>query len=150
MILTRDFNVNLLNFDKNKKANEFLDLLASNWFTPHILGPTKFVEHNKSFLVDNIYINFNDVHCTSENLIEKITNHLTNILIVEGLTTHLGLKFKPLKRNFTHFKKEKLVKDIHELNVMEKLEHVKDVTKNMNYFTKILLKLSTKMHLFDH
>ena len=53
VILTRDFNVNLLNFDKNKKANEFLDLLASNWFTPRILGPTKFVEHNKSFLVDN-------------------------------------------------------------------------------------------------
>ena len=71
VILTRDFNSNLLNFDKNKEVNEFLDLLASNWFTSHILGSTKFVEHNKSSLADNIYINFNDMHCTSGNLLEK-------------------------------------------------------------------------------
>ena len=144
VILTRDFNANLLNFDKNKEVNEFLDLLASNWFTSHILGSTKFVEHKKSSLADNIYINFNDMHCTSGDLIEKITNHLTNILIIEGLTTHLGLKFKPLKRDCTHFKKEKLVKDVHELNVMEKLEHVKKYNQKYELFDKNLVEVINK------
>ena len=26
--------LNLLNFDKNKEANKFIDILTSNWFTP--------------------------------------------------------------------------------------------------------------------
>ena len=34
VILTGDLNINLLNFDKNKEVNEFLDILTSNWFTP--------------------------------------------------------------------------------------------------------------------
>ena len=62
VILTRELNINLLNFDKNKEVNEFLDVLTSNWFTPQILGPTRFVEHNKPSLVDNVFVNFSDMH----------------------------------------------------------------------------------------
>ena len=58
VILIGDLNIILLNFDKNKEVNEFLDILTSNWFTPQILGPTRFVEHNKPSLVDNIFVNF--------------------------------------------------------------------------------------------
>ena len=65
MILTGDLNINLLDFDRNKEVNEFLDILTSNWFTPQILGPTRFVEHTKHSLVENIFVNFSDMHCTS-------------------------------------------------------------------------------------
>ena len=65
MILTGDLNINLLDFDRNKEVNEFLDILTSNWFTPQILGPTRFVEHAKHSLVENIFVNFSDMHCTS-------------------------------------------------------------------------------------
>ena len=71
VILTGDLNINLLNFDKNKEVNEFLDVLTSNWFTPQILGPTRFVEHNKPSLVDNIFVNFSDMHCTRQNIIKN-------------------------------------------------------------------------------
>ena len=75
VILTGNLNINLLNFDKNKDVNEFLDVITSNWFTPQILGPTRIVEHNKPSLADNIFVNFSDMHCTSGNIIEKITDH---------------------------------------------------------------------------
>ena len=69
---------------------------------------------------------------------------MPNLLIIENLNIHLELK--DLKRDFTQFKKEKFVKDIHELNLMENLEHVKDYNQKYD-FTKILLKSSTKMHV---
>ena len=37
VILTGDFNLNLLKFDTNTEVNDFLDLLTRPWFTPHIL-----------------------------------------------------------------------------------------------------------------
>ena len=37
VILTGDFNLNLLKFDTNTEVNDFLDLLTRLWFTPHIL-----------------------------------------------------------------------------------------------------------------
>ena len=90
VILTGDLNINLLNFDKNKEVNEFLDVLTSNWFTPQILGPTRFVGHNKPCLVDNIFVNFSYMHCTSGYIIEKITDHLPNFLLIEGLRKEIS------------------------------------------------------------
>ena len=120
VILTGDLNINLLNFDKNKEVNEFLDILTSNWFTPQILGPTRFVEHNKPSLVDNIFVNFSDMHCTSGNIIEKITDHLPNFLIIASLNTQLDCKVKTLKRDLQHFKNltpKKLINDFLALNL---------------------------------
>ena len=99
VILIGDSNLNLLSFDKNKEVNEFFDILTSNWFPPQILGPTRFAEHNKHSLVDNIFVKFSDMHCTSGNIIEKITEHLPNFLLIESLNTQLDSKVKILKRD---------------------------------------------------
>ena len=85
--LAGGLNVNLLNIDKSKEVNEFLDVLTSNWFTPQILGATRFVEQNKSCFGDNIFVTFSDMHCTSENIIEKISDQLPTFLITENLNT---------------------------------------------------------------
>ena len=41
MILTGDFDLNLLKLDTNTEANDFLDLLTRNRFTIQIPGPTR-------------------------------------------------------------------------------------------------------------
>ena len=110
LILTGDLNINLLKFDKNKEVNEFLDILTSDWFTPQILGPTRFVEHNKPFFADNIFVNFSDMHCASGNIIEKITDDLPDFLIIESLNTQLDCKVKTLKRDLQHFTPKKTYK----------------------------------------
>ena len=135
-----------MNFDKNEEVNEFLEVLTSNWFTQQILGPTRFVEQNKPSLADNIFVNFSDMHCTSGNIIEKITDHLPNFLIIENLNTQLDSKVRTLNRDLQHFTPEKITNDFLALNLGGKLELQKILTKNMNYFTKILLKSLTKMH----
>ena len=61
VILTGDFNVNLLNFDKRKQENEFLDPITSIWFTSKIFRPTIFIEHNIHSIADNIFVNFTDM-----------------------------------------------------------------------------------------
>ena len=48
---------------QKKEVYEFFDVLTSNWFAPKILEPTRFAEHNKPSLVDNIIFNFSDMHC---------------------------------------------------------------------------------------
>ena len=89
MILTGDNYANLLNFDESKEVRESLDLLTSNWFTFQILRRTRSAEHNKSSLGDNIFVNFSNMHCTGGKLIEKLTNHLPNSLIIGNLNTNL-------------------------------------------------------------
>ena len=83
IILTGDFNLNLLKFDKNKEITEFLDFLTTKWFTPQILGPTRITENEQASLIDNFFIDFNDLHCTSGNVFEKISDHLPDFLIID-------------------------------------------------------------------
>ena len=120
VILTGDFNLNLLKVDTNTEVNDFLNLLTRKWFTPHILGPTRITSQNKPTLIDNIFLNFIDMHCYSGNLIEKITDHLTNFLIIEKLTVKLDNQDRPLKRDLKNFDENKLVRDIEKLNLKQK------------------------------
>ena len=92
IILTADFNLNLLKFDKNKKITEFLNFFTANWFTSQILGPTRITENERASLIDNFFIDFNHLHCTSKNVFEKISDHLPNFLITEKLSYHLTKK----------------------------------------------------------
>ena len=87
IILTGDFNLNLLKFDKNKDITEFLNLLQQ--LIPQILGPTSITENEQASLIDNFFIDFNDLPCTSGNFFEKISDHLPNFLIIEKLSYHL-------------------------------------------------------------
>ena len=133
-----------MNFDKNKEVNEFLEVLTSNWFTLQILGPTRFVEQNKPSLADNIFVSFRDMHCTSGNIIEKITDHLPNFLIIENLNTQLDSKVKTLKRDLQHFTPEKLTNDFLALNIGGKLERTKDINQKCELFHKNLAEVIDK------
>ena len=94
VILTGHFNLDLLQFDTNTEVHDFLDLLTWKQFTSH-----------------------KDIHCYSENLIEKITDHLPNFLIIEKLTVKLDNQDRPLKRAQKNFDEDKLIRDIEELNL---------------------------------
>ena len=124
--------------------NYFIDILTSNWFTPPIPGPTRFVEQNKPYLVHNIFVNFSDMHCTSGNIIEKITNHLSFFLIIESLNTQLDSKLKTLKRDRQNFTLEKLISDFLALNLGEILECTKDINQKCELFHKNLVEVIDK------
>ena len=108
IILTGDFNLNLLKFDKNKEITEFLNFLTAKWFTLQILGPTRITKNDQVSLIDNFFIDFNGLHCTSGSFFEKISDHLPNFLTIEKLNYHL----KKLKKRFIKDTTQILIKKI--------------------------------------
>ena len=117
IILTGDFNLNLLIFEKNKEAEEFIQFLIAQWFTPQILGPTRIPQHEKLFLIDNIFISFPDLICTIGNFTEKVTDHLLNFLITENIDFKMKIKEEAVRRDFD---KQILIKNFNELKINTK------------------------------
>ena len=145
MILTGDFNLNLLKFGTNTEVNDFLDLVTRKWFTPHILSPTRITLQDKPSFIDNIFLNFNDMHCYSGNLIEKITHHLPNFLIIEKLTVKLDNQDRPLKRDLKNFDEDKLVIDIEKLNLKQKIENTRSqINQKYTSFHENIMKVIDK------
>ena len=93
----------MLEFDKNKVITELLDFLTAKWFTSQILGPTRVTEDEQASLIDNFFIDFN----FSGNLFEKISDHLSNFLIIEKLNYHLK-KTKGLTKEITQTLKKNI------------------------------------------
>ncbi len=49
-----DFNIDFLRFDRNIFAEEFVNLMFSNFFQPLILQPSRYVGNERPTLIDNI------------------------------------------------------------------------------------------------
>ena len=76
-----DFNLDLLNCDSHLDTDDFLAMMLSIFFQPHIIRPTHFLPF-KSTLIDNIFINSSEYECTSGNVIPHVTDHLPNFLFI--------------------------------------------------------------------
>ena len=63
-----DFNSDLLNSDSHLNTDEFLNILPSYLFNPHILQPTHITEHLET-LIDNIFVNSITHHTVSRNIV---------------------------------------------------------------------------------
>ena len=59
VVLTGDFNINLLNFRTNSSINNFIDNLISNGYLPKITIPTRLTQC-KGTLIDNFFVKFSD------------------------------------------------------------------------------------------
>ena len=53
-LISGDFNINLLNFDKHPLTEDFINTLGSFFLEPHILKPTRITNHSAT-LIDNIF-----------------------------------------------------------------------------------------------
>ena len=143
VIICGDFNYNLLAFDKNKETNDFLNLMISNWFTPQILGPTRITEHQKESLIDNIFINFSDLHCLSGNLFEKISDHLPNF-IIENLSVLKKQKNKVRIRDMKNFNESNFTNELKNLKLDEVLKTIPDLNMKYEYFHDKIIYLINK------
>ena len=51
ILLLGDFNIDLLKSDENSESTNFLDIVFSNSFMPHITSPTKSAPGQKHLLI---------------------------------------------------------------------------------------------------
>ena len=83
VILTGDFNMNLLNFGKKRGTHQFLELFHNN-YTPQITLPTRITDRSAT-LIDNIFLNTQRHKQTSGNITTSISDHLPQFTILEKI-----------------------------------------------------------------
>ena len=88
VIITGDFNYNLMKHEKVKAVGDFLNLMYKFLYSPHIIGPTRFPKNEAPSLVDNIFVNTLDKHSISGNLFNKISDHLPNFIMLQDINAH--------------------------------------------------------------
>ena len=80
IFLLGDFNINLLNCNEHRPANDFLDSLASSSLLPSILKWTRLTGHSKT-LIDDIFCNLTSYEVISGHITTTISYHLRQFLI---------------------------------------------------------------------
>ena len=138
-IICGDFNLNLLNFEKDKQTNSFLSTMFQNNFQPCITEPTRITNANKPSLVDNIFINtFDDPSCG--NILEQISyDHLPNFAILDH--EHKNKKHSIKKRDKRNFDKDKFLADLlDDGQLLVKLLNEVDSESACVYFIKEFVK----------
>ncbi len=75
MFICGDFNIDLLNPNKHRMTDDFINTLYSLSLHPKITRPSRITSHCAT-LIDNIFTNILDNNITSGLLINDITDHL--------------------------------------------------------------------------
>ena len=83
IILMGDFNVNLINYYKNRGTYEFLEQLFNHNFALQITHPTRITEKTAT-LIDNIFVNGQMQKYNSRNIATSISDHLAQFIIIEN------------------------------------------------------------------
>ena len=110
--LLGDFNADLLKTDIDSDISNFLDILTSNMFVPHITLPTRITPNSKT-LIDNIFsnsINFSEGN--SGNLTLSLSDHLAQFLIIPFEFTYDNKDENLFKRDTKHFDRENFFLDL--------------------------------------
>ena len=137
VLITGDFNYDLLKHESDLIIGEFLQMMIGNSYQPCITEPTRIVNNHKPSLVDNIYSNSIET-VVSGNLFDKISDHLPSFIIVQNVKNKP--QHKPIqRRNMKNFDALKYQADLY--LVLQELEMHKTTTyKNAeaayNFFHK--------------
>ena len=97
IILSGDFNINLLNHKDHIPTNEFFNSLISSSFLPAISLPSR-INENSSTLIDNIFSNKWKSHQKGGLLLSSISDHLP-ILYVDTIISQRNEKKVDYFRN---------------------------------------------------
>ena len=95
--------------------------MYSNLLHPCITEPTRIVGSNRPALIDNIFINTYNKNVNSGNIIEKISDHMPNFVIIREIID----KTKPQKlviRDMKNFNKEQYLKDLENIKNLDVIQ----------------------------
>ena len=78
-----DFNINLINYSKNRGTHEFLEQLFNHNFTTQITLPTR-INEKTATLVDNIFKSNQAQKHNSGNITTSIFDYLPQFITIEN------------------------------------------------------------------
>ena len=139
IIILGDFNIDLLNYEKNHDIQENLNLLYSNSYLPYITLPTRLSNTTKT-LIDNIFYKGNK-QPISGNLTIDISDHLAQVLFLESKNVSSFNRSNSEKkyRDFQNLDNEKFILDMFEIDWETELKLTNnDVNFSFDRFLDIL------------
>lgn len=141
VMLTGDFNINLLEITTRPMVSAFYDIMCSHSFYPKITLPTRF-SNTKGTLIDNIFCKLSPsmLDTTSGILTGKWSDHQPYFTCLNTITKNEPPpKFIKIKietpEAITHFQNE-----LNNSNILDKLDRnpTADPTQNLTLFDSIL------------
>ena len=133
IIITGDFNYNLLKCNVNEEISNFLNCMYTNLLQPYIIYPTRFVGNAKPSLIDNIFSNAINREIISGNIIDKISDHMPNFIIIQDYKKS-ELREKYYKRDYSKFDQDKFNNDLQQDNTLQSIIEGDDVNSSYNSF----------------
>ena len=90
LILTGDFNIDLLKVNDKQMYSDFFDLVTSHHFIPRITFPTRFSEHTAT-LIDNFYCKLTAKCANSQTgiFVTQLSDHLPYFIFLNTETTKI-------------------------------------------------------------
>ena len=105
-----DFNLDLLKYDSHFNTDNFLNIMLSNHFQPHIVQPTRITDHS-STLIDNVFLNsIAEFFIVSGNLIYDLSDHFPNFLIINNYR-NLPNKIELFRQDYPNFNENLFVEE---------------------------------------
>ena len=84
--------------------------MCPNFLWLCILEPAKTVANNRASIIDNIFINTIDKKIDSRNIIDKVSDHVPNFLLVKDITE--TKKYQKMKiRDMKNFDRKNIWKN---------------------------------------
>ena len=114
IILLGDVNTGLIKTNSNNNASEFLYIIYSSYLIPRIASPTRLTDRSYT-IIDNIMNNVTTEDAISGNIINIISDHLGQFLILPYHSITSSSKREILQRNFKKFSKNNL-SDLKKIN----------------------------------
>lgn len=93
-----------------KQSDDLINTLASFFYQPHILQPTRITNHTTT-LIDNIFFNSIEHFTISGNIVYDLTDHLANFIILSNLDS-LPSNIKVHKRDYSKLNQSNLISEI--------------------------------------
>ena len=116
--------------------------MTSNFLQPCITEPTRIIQGNRPSIVDNIFTIIFDKELYSGNLLDKITDHLPNFLIIKNIkNNHKNKKIKI--RHMKNFDHDKYLSDLEELDNFNWLQF-EDVDEVFNAYQNKFIEIINK------
>lgn len=138
VIIMGDFNLNLLNAEYAEHVEAFLNHNLSNGLKPFITRPTRVTPTSKT-LIDNIFCNYSDEHYFAANLINDISDHLPQVVLLGTKCDKRDSRPKVFQ-DFSRFNSENFLLDFLSINWNELFLH-----KDINQKTSILIDTVNKL-----
>ena len=127
-----DFNINLLKYQSHPETNDFISLIASHYLFPHILHPTRVIDHSAT-IIDNIFSNNVESDTVGGDILSQITDHFPQFLIVKNMAMDYR-KVALFQRDYPKFSEERFLDDFKKLS----WEDLYDENLSTNYkFDKV-------------